>query len=226
MKDLDAIYTFLECDRQSQTWRRLLFQSSISHSSHGIFWKCVCVWDTGRGQQCPPSHSGRPSFILSSTSDLPLPSHLFLSLFILREREGEERIPNRIRDVITEPDAGLKLTNLWIVTCAEMTSQTLNWRSHPGTPTCPCWLCSLTVPASTFQEPLTSTSEGPTVGSSPTSVTSPLPVKPVIFLCNQCELLNSTPYWPFSWCFWKESRCLVSRPPAKIQGNTVTTRRW
>ena len=49
-------------------------------------------------------------------------------------KRGRERIPSRLRSVSTEPDVGLELTNLEIMTRAETKSQTLNRLSHPGAP--------------------------------------------------------------------------------------------
>ena len=43
------------------------------------------------------------------------------------ERQGErERVPSRLHAVSTKPDAGLKLTNHEIMTCAETKSWRLN----------------------------------------------------------------------------------------------------
>ena len=50
-----------------------------------------------------------------------------------RER-GRERIPSRLHTVNTEPDRGLDPMSREIVTGAEIRSQTLNRRSHPGAP--------------------------------------------------------------------------------------------
>ena len=51
------------------------------------------------------------------------------------ERQGdtESEAGSRLWAVSTEPDAGLELTNLEIMTSAEV-GWTLNWRSHPGAP--------------------------------------------------------------------------------------------
>ena len=51
-----------------------------------------------------------------------------------RERERErERISSSLSTVSAEPNAGLELTNLEIMTLAEIKSQMLNPLSHPGT---------------------------------------------------------------------------------------------
>ena len=68
---------------------------------------------------------------------------IFLSLFILRERERKheqgrgregERIPSRLHAVSAEPKTGLNLTNYEIMTWAEIKNQILNWLSNPGAP--------------------------------------------------------------------------------------------
>ena len=71
-------------------------------------------------------------------------------MFILRERERarasaheqgrgreqrRERIPSRLCTVSTQPDTGLGLTTREIMTWVKTKSRTLNWLSHPGTPT-------------------------------------------------------------------------------------------
>ena len=50
-----------------------------------------------------------------------------------RERERRERIPSRLCAVSTEPDAGLELPNLEIMTRAETKSWAPNWLSLLGT---------------------------------------------------------------------------------------------
>ena len=67
---------------------------------------------------------------------------MFIYLF-LRERqrdwkagrEGDKRIPRRLRAVSTEPDAGLQLANHKIMTWAGIKSWVLGQLSHPGNPT-------------------------------------------------------------------------------------------
>ena len=49
-----------------------------------------------------------------------------------RGREKRKSFRSRMHPVSTEPPAGLKLTNLEIMTCAETKSRMLNQLSHPG----------------------------------------------------------------------------------------------
>ena len=53
-------------------------------------------------------------------------------------KRGRERTPSRLCTDSTEPDAGLDLRNLEIMTWAEIKSQMLNQLSHPGAPIVPC----------------------------------------------------------------------------------------
>ena len=48
------------------------------------------------------------------------------------ERKGRKRIPSKLPTVGTEPDVGLQLMNLEIMTQAEIKSWTLNQLSYPG----------------------------------------------------------------------------------------------
>lgn len=74
IKDLGAILTLREHDRQSQTWMQLWFNSNSSHLCHGT----SLLSCRGLSSAFPAVLTGSPS-ALSSCSDFPLPSDLFLT---------------------------------------------------------------------------------------------------------------------------------------------------
>ena len=120
-----------------------------NHLLVGAVWKNdQAAPDLGRRNWADKSHQNQRALNARPRSLGVTLKKLFLSLFILREKErerssmsglGTEQGRENFKQVCTvsvEPSMGLELTNYEIMTWPKIKSQTLNWLSHPGNPEC------------------------------------------------------------------------------------------